>query len=191
MSKELGRLFQGYKSIDGGLHDTEGTQTCRFIHRKDMPPDKKATYVRVVTMFREQKADPYRSIRMTVGGNLIEFPGDKSTKTADIIAIKALINSIISTPGARAAAIDLKNFYLENDLPNKEYIRIPLLYIPTDIQEQYNLEEYIVDGHVYAEISKGMYGLPQAGKVASDFLIPKTCSGRIPRNRSHPWPLQT
>ena len=123
MSKELGRLFQGYKSIDG-LHDTEGTQTCRFIHRKDMPTDKKATYVRVVTMFREQKADPYR-IRMTVGGNLIEFPGDKSTKTADIIAIKALINSIISTPGARAAAIDLKNFYLENDLPNKEYIRIP------------------------------------------------------------------
>ena len=171
MSKELGRLFQGYKSIDG-LHDTEGTQTCRFIHRKDMPADKKATYVRVVTMFREQKADPYR-IRMTVGGNLIEFPGDKSTKTADIIAIKALINSIISTPGARAAAIDLKNFYLENDLPNKEYIRIPLLYIPTDIQEQYNLQEYIVDGHVYAEISKGMYGLPQAGKVASDFLIPR------------------
>ena len=47
------------------------------------------------------------------------------------------------------------------------------MYIPTDIQEQYNLKEYIVDGHVYAEISKGMYGLPQAGKVASDFLIPR------------------
>ena len=60
-----------------------------------------------------------------------------------------LINSIISTPGARAAAIDLKDFYLENMLPNKEYIRIPLLYVPAEIIKQYNLIEFIEDGFVY------------------------------------------
>jgi hypothetical protein len=28
-------------------------------------------------------------------------------------------------------------------------------------------------GNLYAEVNKGMYGLPQAGKVASDFLLPR------------------
>ncbi|MGL5937078.1 MAG: reverse transcriptase domain-containing protein, partial [Cetobacterium sp.] len=90
-----------------------------------------------------------------------------------LLTSKLLINSIISTPGARAAAIDLKDFYLISDLPNKEYIRIPLLYIPAEIIEQYNLTDMIEDGHLYAEISKGMYGLPQAGIVAENLLLPR------------------
>jgi hypothetical protein len=36
-----------------------------------------------------------------------------------------------------------------------------------------------VDGHIYAEVRKGMYGLPQAGKLANDrmrnFLEPHGC----------------
>ena len=31
--------------------------------------------------------------------------------------------------------------------------------------------EYIVNGFKYFEINKGMYGLPQAGKIANDKLI--------------------
>jgi hypothetical protein len=34
----------------------------------------------------------------------------------------------------------------------------------------YNLEAKIHDGYVYAEVCKGMYGLPQAGKLANDCL---------------------
>ena len=184
MCKEFGRVFQGYKCPDGE-HDTVGTNTCKFIKRGDIPQGKTPTYVRVVTMYREQKADPFR-VRLTVGGNLIKFPGDVSTKQiADILTAKMLINSIISTPGARAAAIDLKDFYLENDLPNKEYIRIPLLYVPQDIIDQYNLTEFIEDGAVYAEISKGMYGLPQAGIVAENFLLPRLAeAGYHPTGRT-------
>jgi len=35
----------------------------------------------------------------------------------------------------------------------------------------YELEDLIVDGRVLAEISKGMYGLPQAGRLAYDQLV--------------------
>jgi hypothetical protein len=48
---------------------------------------------------------------LTVGGNLIDFPGNKSTPTADLLTAKLLINSTISTPGAVFLGIDLANFY--------------------------------------------------------------------------------
>jgi hypothetical protein len=34
--------------------------------------------------------------------------------------------------------------------------------------ELYQLESKISNGYVYAEVRKGMYGLPQAGKLAND-----------------------
>jgi hypothetical protein len=46
--------------------------------------------------------------------------------------------------------------------------------IPAAIWQQYNLDDYVDEnGFVYAEVNKGMYGLPQAGKVASDALLPR------------------
>jgi hypothetical protein len=40
---------------------------------------------------------------------------------------------------------------------------------------KWNMIDELVDeaGNLYAEVNKGMYGLPQAGKVASDFLLPR------------------
>ena len=46
------------------------------------------------------KDDPNR-VRITAGGNLIEYPGDVSSPTADITTTKLLWNSVLSTPGAR------------------------------------------------------------------------------------------
>jgi Reverse transcriptase (RNA-dependent DNA polymerase) len=170
--KEWGRLFQGYKSKNGE-HDIEGTNTCHLTHRKDIPSNKKPTYIRTCADYREQKADPYR-IRCTAGGNLINYPGDKSTRTADLTTFKCLANNVISTPGARAACIDLKDFYLNSTLPDPEYVRFRIDLIPTEIRNQYDIQKYANDdGCVYARLEKGMYGLPQAGKVANDQLLPR------------------
>jgi hypothetical protein len=116
---------------------------------------------------RGHKADTYR-VRCTVGGSLIDFPGDTSTKAADLVTVRCLINNIISTPGARPACIDIKDFYLNNPLPHAEYIRLLADTIPQDIWTQYHLHEFVISRGY-----KGMYGLPQAGKVASDYLIPR------------------
>jgi hypothetical protein len=51
-------------------------------------------------------------MRLTVGGDQIEYPGDKSSRTAEITTAKNLVNSTISTHGARLLAIDIKFFYL-------------------------------------------------------------------------------
>ena len=101
--KELGRLAQGIPGI------VQGTDTIVFIHKNEVPSDrwKDVTYGRICANFRPEKEDPHR-IRLTVGGNLINFPGDCGTPTAGMLTVKILLNSIISTPGAKFMTIDIK-----------------------------------------------------------------------------------
>ncbi len=66
--------------------------------------------------------------------------------------------------------LDLKDFYLGTPMTAYEYMRIPISVIPDSIMDQYNLHDLVANGHVYVEIRKGMYGLPQAGRIASDYL---------------------
>jgi len=47
---------------------------------------------------------------------------------------------------------------------------MPLTLFPTDIIEYYKLMDKALDGYVYMEIRKGMYGLPQAGVLANKLL---------------------
>jgi hypothetical protein len=140
-----------------------------FIPVSAIPKGRKATYLRIVAAFRPEKPNP-RRVRFTVGGDRIDYTGDVSTKTADLPTVKTLLNSVISTPGARFMTGDLKDFYLNTPMKTYEYMRIPVTVIPDSIYEEYNLAPLVHHGHVYVEIRKGMYGLPQAGRIANDRL---------------------
>jgi hypothetical protein len=74
---------------------------------------------------------------------------------------KILFNSVLSTPGARVAGADLTDFYLKTPM---EWI--PASIVPPEIMEEYDLEPPIRNGMILAEIRTGMYGLPQAGRLA-------------------------
>ncbi len=56
-------------------------------------------------------------VSLTVGGDLINYPGNISTPTADLTTAKLLINWTISTPEAIFLGINLANFYLNTPLP--------------------------------------------------------------------------
>ena len=60
----------------------------------------KWTYTWVIVDYHPQKEDP-NWIRIAVGGNLITYKGDTSTRTADLTLSKLLWNSVLSTKGAR------------------------------------------------------------------------------------------
>ncbi len=47
-----------------------------------------------------------------MGGNLANYPDDCGTLTADLLTVKLMLNSIISTPNAKFMTINLKDFYL-------------------------------------------------------------------------------
>ena len=121
MCKELGRLLQGYKS-------TEGTNTCVILtleQVKKIPKDWVVTYTHIVVDYCTMKYDQYR-VRITVGGNLIHYLGDVTTKIADMITSKLSWNSVLSMPDARYACFDIKNMYLQTPMTRREYIKIPL-----------------------------------------------------------------
>ena len=158
---EIGLLAQGYK-------DTVGTNTLVFIHKDQVK--KKPTYLRIVCAHRPEKANPFR-IRWTIGGDRLNYSGDASTKTADLITCKAMFNSVISTLEARFMTADIAAFYLGTPLDpaDYEYIKIHIRNIPQKMIDLYDLKPD-PDGFVYAEVRKGMYGLAQAGRIANDRL---------------------
>jgi hypothetical protein len=162
-ANEFGRLAQG---VGGRI---KGTDTIRFIRHAEMPPDRKATYPRFVCEHRPQKTEVNRT-RLMLGGNLINYPGDVSTRTAELETIKILFNSVISTKGSEFISIDIKNFYLNTPLERPEYVRIPLNLIPQEIIQEYNLLTLEKEGFIMAIVEKGMYGLPQAGILAANLL---------------------
>jgi hypothetical protein len=66
--------------------------------------------------------------------------------------------------------MDIKNYYLGTPLPRFEYMEMLLARFPEEIVDKYNLGALAVDGWVHIEISKGMYGLKQAGLLANQLL---------------------
>jgi hypothetical protein len=56
-----------------------------------------------------------------------------------------------------------------------EYVRIPIKLIPLDIITQYALIPLVSDGHIYIEVHKGMFGIPQAG-ILTNHLLAKQLS---------------
>ena len=85
--------------------------------------------------------------------------------------IKILCNTIVSEEGAKFMTADIKDFYLGTPLPTPEYMRINLDHIPENIIDKYNMREYSYNNAVIVEVNKGIYGLPQAGRLAQDRLI--------------------
>jgi hypothetical protein len=68
-----------------------------------------------------QKAEQER-IRLTVGGNLINYPGDVSAKTAGLSAVKMLLNSVVSTPNTKFMCMEVKNVYLNTPIARYKYM---------------------------------------------------------------------
>ena len=95
-SNEYGRLFQGVGKNNNGTQHVKGTNTCHWIPRSRVPKGKKITYARMVVDICPKKADPNR-VRITAGGDRLDYYGEKSTKTASIKTVKILINSVLST----------------------------------------------------------------------------------------------
>ena len=75
LANEIGRLAQGV-----GTSMSSGTNTIFFIPKGKLPTGRTVTYGRILDKIRPQKAETHRT-RLTVGGNLINFPGDVTTPT--------------------------------------------------------------------------------------------------------------
>jgi hypothetical protein len=138
---ELGRLFQG-------IRDIPVTDTCFFVELTNIPKDRKINYGKIVCDYKPHKKEKER-VRLTVGGDRLDYSGDVATSTADITTFKILINSTLSTAESAMVMMDIKNYYLGTPLPRFEYMKMLLSSFPEEIVDKYNLSALAVDGWVH------------------------------------------
>jgi hypothetical protein len=148
---------------------TNADATCFFIKLTHILKDRKITYGEIVCDYKPHKKEKER-VRLTVGGDILDYSGDVATSTADITTFKILINRTLSTEDATMMMMDIKNYYLGTLLPRFEYMKMMLSRFPEEIIQKYNLNAFALDGWVYIEIRKCMYGLKQAGLLANQLL---------------------
>jgi hypothetical protein len=103
--------------------------------------------------------------RLTIGGDRIVYPYETTAVTAEMDALKILLNAMISED-AKWSTIDLTDFYLGTDLPHMEFIRIPSRVIPPRVMDFYELTEFSRNDAIYFSVHKTHYGLPQAGALS-------------------------
>ena len=165
--KDFGGMCQG--DLKTGTKGTDAIFVMEPCDVPNIPKDQPPTYAKVVVAYRPQKDDPYR-IRITAGGNKIFYPGELTTRTADMTTAKLHWNSVLSTPGAKYMCLDIGNFYITATLDRYEYMKMPINLFPPWIVDQYDLSRKVVGGFIYLQMRKAVWGLPQAGILANKLL---------------------
>ena len=155
LSEEYDRLFE------------TGTITWDGFETK--PKEKKATYFSIqVKEKRRTDGTIKRRVRGTVGGDKIEFTGERSSSTASMECLKCLLNCVVSED-AHWSTCDIQDYYLGTPMDNPEFMYILEKDIPMETKIKYDIE--FRNGRTMVVIRKGMYGLPNAGRIAQDKLI--------------------
>jgi hypothetical protein len=118
LSNELGQICQR-------IRDISGTNTAFFFDLASIPKDRKITYGKLVCDFKPNKTEK-NGVRLTVGGDRLDYNGETATSTANITTFKFLINITLSTKDAKMMMMDIKNYYFGTPLPTYEYMRLPI-----------------------------------------------------------------
>ena len=96
------------------------------------------------------------------------------------------MNAVV-TEDASWMTMDIKDFYLGTPMEVKEYMRIMLDQMPEKSRSKYITKGLVKDGCVLAEISKGIYGLAQAGLLAQNRLVDHLAkNGYLRLSEDHP-----
>ena len=118
-----------------------------------IPPDKTVTYAHIVVDDCPQKSDP-NWVHLTVGGNILNVPGDLSTTTSELKTSNILWNSVLSKKYARFACIDIKNMYLQTPLTDYKYMQILCHLVPQEFIDENGLERKIIKGFYIVRYKK-------------------------------------
>jgi hypothetical protein len=126
---ELGRLAQGMPG------QAKGTDSIFFIPWHMVPKEraKDVMYGLITCLIRSEKMKGPNRTRLVMGGDRVHYLFNASTPTANLLTVKLLINSVISTPVARFFTMDIKNFYLCTPMSQYEYMRLKLSNMLEDV----------------------------------------------------------
>ena len=76
----------------GRLRMTCGTSTVFYVPKSSVPSNRKVTYARMVATIRPNKTEVNR-VRVTVGGNILNYPDATTTNFSSLSTTKSFLNS--------------------------------------------------------------------------------------------------
>jgi hypothetical protein len=160
------------------------------MKKSQVPKGKRVAYARTVVAVRPEKEEINR-VRITVGGNLFDYLGETSTEAASIETTKLLINSVLSTPGARLGTINISNFYIQKYLKDYQYMRFHISMIPQETIDEYNLTDImeadgwlLLRGNPQSNVWNQRKRIHCQSRTQSD-----TSKARIHHIQIHTWPV--
>ncbi len=168
----FGKDFSGMAQGEDRKTGQKGTNSIFVMTYNEIshiPKSQTVTYAHIVVDYCPQKADPHQ-ICIIAGGNLINYPSELSTRTANLITSKIMWISILSTKDAKYLCLNIKNFYLSTLLDQYKYMKILLVLFLEWIKQQYNLNSLALNGFIYLKMRRTVWGLPHVGILANKLL---------------------
>ena len=144
-------------------------QVMHFIRWSEMPRDRRATYYNPQLSVKVKNHKLVVRVRGTAGGNISDYIGQRSSSTASMETIKALINSTLSKPGWKFMSADITDFYLGSPLDRDEFMILSWDQVPPQSRAEFKDIEWR-NGKALVKVTKGIYGLPQSGLLAQKRL---------------------
>ena len=81
-------------------------------------------------------------------------------------------STVLSAPNLlNFLGLDIKDFYLNNDMDEYEYMWLTRWNYPQYLIDESQIEHLFINNKILVKICKGMYGLPQVGRLAYISLI--------------------
>ena len=148
------------------------TQTMKPIHKSHIPADRRRDVAYYNPQVKEKIKDGkyVRRVRGTIGGDRTNFTGAVSARTASLEVVRTLLNSVLADD-AEFMCCDITDYYLGTPMKRSEYMRVHRRQLSAPIIAELDLEPYLCDDIIHFEVTKGMYGLPQAGLLAQKRLV--------------------
>ena len=108
---------------------TNGTNIVFFIAKSAIPHGRKVTHAQIFASIRPTKSE-VNCVCITVGEYRLDFPGATTAHCASLTTTNCLLNSTISTPGARFMTLDINGFYYRTAMARYDYMKLSLACIP-------------------------------------------------------------
>ena len=136
LSNEWGCLAQGN---DNGV---KGTDTIQFIHKHQVLDDNQVTYASYVFNYQPLK-DKQCRVRITVGGDRLDYKHDAGSLVANLLETKILLNSVMSNDhgGTRFMSADMKDHFLATLMDKPERMKVDFKCVPEDIRFRCKLDK--------------------------------------------------
>jgi hypothetical protein len=181
-ANEFGRLAQGVGGrIKGNRYNFFHPQKSDSIGSGGRTSPTQSS----VCELKPNKAEVHRT-RLVVGGDKVQLSRRCRHANGRSYLGENTSQQRCFYPRSPVHDIGRQNFYLNTPMTRFEYVRISIDQVPQEIIDEYNLKEKVVDGYVYVEIRKGMYGLPQAGILAQQLLEERLNKNGYSRSKAMP-----